>query len=234
MAKVLFGGGVAEMRGRLGGTIFSRNAGGPYAKNMANPTNPQSTKQLAVRAFFSSCATAWQDLTQMQRDAWNAAATTLPFINSIGLPYYLTGKGLYIKSNQVVANVLKNRIDNCPAKFLIPDAPGGISVAADVNGTTFVLTADDANVPADRVFFVDAAPQSAPTVINNNSKYKRIHFIDAAGALDTVDLATVYSAVFGAFQEDQKLEIRCGFIDSTNGMMSSYIKASTIVVDTTP
>lgn len=229
-AKVLFGGGVSEMRGKIGGTIFSRNKGGPYAKNMANPTNPQSTKQLLVRSIFSAITTLWQNLTSAQRTAWSAAAEVIPFINSIGLAYYLTGKGLFQKCNTVLQNVGITALSDAPTKFEVPDAPSNISIAAAAGAGTFVLSADDGVVPADRTCVIDGAPQGTSAMINNNSLFKRLTYVAAAGVLDTLDLTSVYTSIYGAYLVGQKLEIRVAYINNLNGMMSSYIKADTIVL----
>lgn len=230
MAKVKFGQGVAKIMGTVGGTIFSQNKGGNYMKNYNVPTNPQSTKQLAVRVFFSTISTAWSSLTQVQRDGWTAFAATLPYENSVGDTYYLTGKGLFQKSNTVMLNVDESAISATPDDFKTPDAPGGMSIAVADAAGTFIISADDANVPSQRTWFCDAAPQSNAARINNNSLFKRIHFVKTGQPLDTIDIATQYQAVFGAFSVGQKIEIRCGFIDLTNGMISTYVKADTIVV----
>lgn len=230
MAKVKFGQGVAKIMGTIGGTIFSQNASGNYMKNYNTPTNPQSPAQLAVRAFFSAISTAWSGLTQVQRDGWSALAATLPFENSVGDTYYLSGKGLFQKSNTVMLNVDESAIEDTPDDFKTPDGPGGMSIAVADAAGTFILSADDANVLSQRTWFCDAAPPSNAARNNNNSLFKRIHFIKTGQPLDTVDIATEYQAVFGAFTEGQKIEIRCGYIDLTNGMISTYVKADTLVV----
>ena len=91
--------GITEARGRAGGTIFSKNKGGHYAKNFTNPNNPQSPAQQAVRGIFGDLSQAWRQLTQVQRDAWDEAAPTFPVINKLGEVIFLSGQGLHMQLN---------------------------------------------------------------------------------------------------------------------------------------
>lgn len=229
MAKVLFGGGVAEIRGKLGGTIFSRNAGGAYMKNMANPTNPQTPKQLNVRALFSIIATAWQGILSAQRTAWSEMSATLPFTNSIGAVYYLSGKGLFQKTNTVLRNLGLPSISNCFVDTKVANSPEGVSIAASEGGATLTLTADDAVCPALTSAIIDGAPPSNIDQPNNNSLFKRLVALNAGNVFDTSNLITNYEAIFGPIQEGQNIELRFAFVNENNGFISPYIKASCVV-----
>lgn len=229
-ALVQFGGGVTEIRGKWAGNIYSRNKAGAYVKKYTVPTNPQTERQLEVRSLFSAVSVAWSSLTQLQRDSWDAAAAGIPFENSVGIEYFLSGFGLFCKSSNVMHMISEDIWGDCPGDFRIPDAIGGTSIASSKGIPDIILSADDANVPADRTYTIDAAPQSNEGVVNNNSVFKRIHFTPTLGMWDTGNMYDVYSAVFGDIQIGQRIEFRFAPVDTTNGMLGPYVKAATIVV----
>lgn len=70
-----------------GGIIFENTRGLPVAKRMKRPPNPQSQSQTLTRNRLSVLSRAWGDLTQAQRDAWDAAAPGLAtgYNNYVGL-----------------------------------------------------------------------------------------------------------------------------------------------------
>lgn len=229
MALVKFGGGVTSMRGTLAGNIFSRNAGGNYVKQFMIPTNPQTASQLAARAIFSQISTAWSGLTQGQRNGWITRAATIPFENSVGDEYFLSGKGLFQKVNTVAVGIEEAVFEDIPGDSVVPDAPAEYTITASVAGQTILLTSDVANVPADRKYVTDGAPQSTPAKVNNNSLFKRVGFSDEAAVWDTLDIAGPYIALYGAIVLGQRIEVRSFAFDKINGMFSPFIKANTIV-----
>lgn len=229
MALVKFGGGVTEFRGTLAGNIFSRNKGGAYVKKFTIPTNPQTQAQLAIRAIFSQISTAWSGLTQAQRDGWIARAATIPFENSVGDEYFLSGKGLFQKVNTVTLSVEEAVFENIPGDSVVPDTVAEYTIAASVGAQSIILTSDTANIPADRKYVTDGAPQSTAAKVNNNSLFKRVGFSDEAAIWDTLDIGGPYIALYGALILGQRIEVRSFAFDKLNGMFSPFIKANTIV-----
>ena len=60
----------AQASGSIAGTVFSRNAGGMYVRSRANPTNPNTDAQQAVRDAMRQLVVAWtSELDDGQRDA---------------------------------------------------------------------------------------------------------------------------------------------------------------------
>lgn len=84
------------MSGKLGGIVASHNSGGQYFRALAIPVNPATAAQTAVRNAFLSSGAAWvNDLSDQERDDWNAYATALGSTNPLGDPIDPGGKGLY-------------------------------------------------------------------------------------------------------------------------------------------
>ena len=80
MASIRFN-QIADARGSVNGTVYSRGIGGLYMKNRVSPLNPQSSKQSAVRSQLSSLAAAWRSLTDSQRNAWKGQVDNYPATN---------------------------------------------------------------------------------------------------------------------------------------------------------
>lgn len=145
MAIVTLGGGVASIRGSIGGTTFSANRGGPYARNRTVPVNPNTPAQQDVRALVSQLTSLWYNtLTVAQRQSWDDYAENVPLPNSLGYPRNVGGLAMYIRSNvpRLHANPTSlPRVDTGPTIFNLGDytAPsfGQISAATSICPVTF-------------------------------------------------------------------------------------------------
>lgn len=85
MALFLPGPMIADARGSIGGTCFSRAASGNYARNRTKPVNPRSPGQETARSTLTIAADAWnRTLTQAQRNDWKAYAEGTTWTNKLG------------------------------------------------------------------------------------------------------------------------------------------------------
>lgn len=91
---------VSVIRGKVGGVVFSHNRGGDYARVFQVPTNPSSPEQDAVRNALAQLVNFWtEDLTEVQRDGWQAYADAVPVTNNLGASRTLTGQNWYVGAN---------------------------------------------------------------------------------------------------------------------------------------
>lgn len=145
MAIVQFGGGVLDIRGAIGGQVFSKNRFGNYIRARITPVNPQSTRQNVVRAIIQLLAQAWSNvLSQLQRDGWEVYADNIVRTNALGAQIKITGFNHYIRSNAPILQALDTRVDDAPTILTLPpgdpqmigtvdEAGQQISVAFDEN-----------------------------------------------------------------------------------------------------
>lgn len=75
MAKIL-GFTYGELRGKIGGTVFSRNKAGAYARAKVTPVNPQTVRQQTARYSFGNNSILYQNLTPSQKNCWATFAQT--------------------------------------------------------------------------------------------------------------------------------------------------------------
>ena len=71
MALVKFIAPIDEIRGQLGGVVYSANGTGSFAKAWKMPAQPFSALQSNQKAFLGSHGVFWNALTEVQREAWN-------------------------------------------------------------------------------------------------------------------------------------------------------------------
>lgn len=103
-ATIKLGGGVTGIRGSIGGTTFSHNAGGDYIRNRTKPINPRSPLQNTRRAFLARCAKAWSnELEPQERTDWLAYAKGTTWKNRLGDEIGINGLAALVRVNTLLA-----------------------------------------------------------------------------------------------------------------------------------
>lgn len=122
---------VTGIGGKLGNMVGLMNRGGMCLRAWVSPTNPNSAAQQGVRASMATIAAAWSaTLTQAQRNAWEAYAATLDYVNKLGVHYTVSGFNAYAAANAARMVAGLGRID------------AGPTVGGFASGTTPVVTFD--------------------------------------------------------------------------------------------
>ncbi len=132
MAIYQVGPPTGEMRGSIGGWVFSRNSSGPYIRNRGVPVNPNSPLQQLRRAAFQDVAAAWTAIAgPQQRQAWNEWASQVSWLNPLGQTIKLSGFNQFLRLN--CARVLAGSAiqSDPPTEFVLPSPITGLVVSAD-------------------------------------------------------------------------------------------------------
>ena len=95
MTKVLFSGIVSDMRGKHGGSVFSKSSSGNTMRIKSGVRNPQTEAQLRIRRAFTFISSSWRGLSIQQIEQWNIAAAAVRRTNSMGVAYYMSGKAYF-------------------------------------------------------------------------------------------------------------------------------------------
>lgn len=94
MARVI-GNPFGEMRGKLAGFVFSKNAAGPIIRQYVIPTNANSVAQNSSRTIFRTAVMAWKGLSQLNQQGWETfAKNTYVPLRKINLGQF-TGQQAY-------------------------------------------------------------------------------------------------------------------------------------------
>ena len=89
--------------GKRGLTVSQNGRYGQISRAYVMPANPHTASQMAVRATFGTVASAWDGLTEAQRQAWIAAASTRQTKTRCGTSGPMTGLQFFVQIN---ANLL--------------------------------------------------------------------------------------------------------------------------------
>ena len=140
MAKIALTAPVSDIRGKLGGIVYSKNAAGNYARTWKKPTNPTTAGQMAQRGFLARMGALWRTLTSGQQADWDTFAATPPETDydSLGNAYLISGFAW-------MTRICIRRLRTGQAEDLI--APVATPTTAP---TTFGLTLYPAQGDADR------------------------------------------------------------------------------------
>lgn len=216
MAKVLFTAVVADMRGKLNGTVFSRNRGGSYTRTKSSPTNPATIYQQNQRSVLAAYSSAWRGLSQAQRDSWIAGASNFPYTDIFGSVKSLSGQQLYAKLNIMLVNTGNAAITTCPTPVSVPQV--SITAAAAAAGAgTMTVTISPTTIPAGYSLQIWATTQLSPGIAFATNKFRLLgKFTVTAGA---ANIASAYISRFGSLTAGKKIFYRVVFVSNTTGQV---------------
>lgn len=132
MALALYGGGITDLRGSVGGNTHSRSKYGSTVRAKTSPIQPRTGHQTGARSQLVNVTNRWsQVLTEAQRLQWNAFALTQPQTNRFGQISYLSGQQWFNKLGVVGTSLTAGNY------FTVPPATG---TYPSVTGLTFTAT----------------------------------------------------------------------------------------------
>lgn len=229
MAKIIFSNG-SEIRGKIGGTVYSRNASGAYIRKFTKPTNANTLIQNSARNVFTVVASAFRDLTNVQRQTWESMRTFYTRTDSVGNVITPTASQLYARIN---GKLMQNGVVD--ASTLLSVCPTPVTVESILNLVpTWDLSANDlfadvefgnglAVVPADSLLVISAtASISGGIKAVPASAFKRIVSLPAGTNTTTDNLYTVYTNMFSAPGSlSESIWIKTVLVSTINGAESN-------------
>lgn len=225
--KTKFGAIIVDGRGKIGGHVASKNRAGSYLRTKVTPVNPQTSSQLAVRNRFTGLSQAWRGLSQVQRDAWNAAVGDYQTTDIFGDLKNPTGFNLYQRLNNNLLNIGEAAITSPP----LPEAVQAVvltSIAAASAVPALTATYAPA-IDANTLVKVFATSPQSPGKSFVKSEYRQIDVIATADA-SPFDILAEYVAKFGSVgAEGQKIFMKFVPVNLNTGQAGTASQASAIV-----
>ena len=215
MALIKMGAWIVDVRGKIGGTVFTKGRSGAVARNKVTPVNARTTRQTAVRAVLGALSQDWRTLTQAERDAWNAAVSSYSKTNIFGDSVNPTGKNLYVGVNTNLGKVGEPAISAPPVPAEIT-APLVGTFAVDTTAGTMSFSATQPEVS--QKMYIQASPSVSAGITNISSKISLIQ-VNTQIAL-SIDILSAYTAVYGAPVVGQKIFLRVSGVNTTTGQVS--------------
>jgi len=227
MAKFTPGAMTGAISGSLGSTVFSHNAGGPYMRLRAIPTNPQTARQMLIRSCVAQLSANWQNLTAAIQASWNSWALTNPVTNTLGSKTQLTGHQAYIACNLrllAIGNPVATAAPANPA----PDPFTSLTVTAAAGAGTASLAYTATPTAAGVGVWVTACKLASPGIVYVKNRLK---FLVNAGAAHAspLDIAATLTALFGTLVEGEKVVCNGFTFNVSTGLLSQPLQASCIV-----
>jgi len=138
MARVIYGSIVTELRGKLGGHIFSKSGTGYFMSTFKKAVNTSSVSSLAAKSAMFNVASAWSALNVGQRTAWKNVAMVTTFYNSMGTAYTPTGYQLFSFINdRIIRSGSPAIVASTPANVITTNTPPPVSVVFATNTLNF-------------------------------------------------------------------------------------------------
>lgn len=175
MARIKTGSIVADIRGKVGSEVYSRNRGGSYVKAYAGPRGAAIGRQADWQSAFQACMTEWRNPGSIDRDEWIAEAERLNRrVDAFGSKKW-TGRGLFL--NRAVRTYLLHGF------FPFGPVPsydfwGDIDFSAEIisaTGTTLSVTSSISTPLSDTTIWGMFSNQMPPTVYSFNSVWQYVY-----------------------------------------------------------
>lgn len=224
MAKIKFGAFLTDMRGKVGGTIFSRNKGGAYTKNKVTPLNPQTHGQQVQRQRLSAFAQAWRELTDAQRTGWNEGAGDFPLVNVFGDTYTLAGNMLYNQLNLNLAKIGAPAISEIP----VPEGVGEVSLDSALVTALTLDVQMSKSIPVGQSGVFRTSTGFSAGISNFKNKLRQQEVVTSVFT-DAGSILSAYEDKFGTPVVGSKIGIELVLINDTTGESGIPTKVGAVV-----
>lgn len=216
MAKVNFGEMIADIRGKLGGNVYSRNPYGSYIRMKVTPVNPQSQRQVLIRDRFTEVSQLWKSLTDKQRLAWSHFQMRFKIKKVFGIPSNYTAYNTFVSLNTNLKTVLLDPILDPP---LIKKARklDTISFIAQNDPQLFQVSFAPNNDENNR-YLISATPAVSPGFTFPHHLWRTIGILTETQT-SPVNLTNNYSNIFGTIEPvGDRIFCKIVAINSESGM----------------
>ena len=225
--KVKFGAIIVDGRGKIGGHVLTKNRAGAVMRTKVTPVNVNSVDQLSARARFTVFSQSWRGLTEVQRDAWNAAVQDFQSTDIFGDLKTPTGFNLFQRLNNNLQNIGKPTLTLPPAPLAVDAVQiTSVNAAAAIEALSVIHSTP---VPAgiSLKVFATSAQSAGKSFIK--SEFRQIDVI-AAAAISPYDALAAYNAKFGTISNvGSKIFIRFVPVNDTTGQEGAASQLSGII-----
>jgi hypothetical protein len=169
MASIKLGSIASDIRGSIGGTVFSRNGGGAYAKQRIKGTNPNTVGQQLVRSICSGFFTAWALLSAAVRTDWATWASNITLVNRLGDNINVSGYNMYCRTKALIERLSMTMPAAAPTVMALPSSDPTVAVTPSSGGKILSIAFDNAMQWATEVGGVLIVYQGKPQNATKNS-----------------------------------------------------------------
>jgi hypothetical protein len=224
MARISFTSEIAELVGKLAGSVFQYSYGGFQVHTRVIPSNPQTDRQQLRRGWLGWIAANWRNLTPTEQGTFITAAGTIPEAFRL---YVGSNINLYLVDEPTVTTYVSSTQPD-PMPMDIDDlSPGNFDIIA--------ASALD-TVPAGMKLLIFATAEKVlPKRFTNPSEYSPIVYFDEGTDMSApTSILTAWQDLYGVLSGTNRICINAVLIDKSNGNRSidSIICQPPVIVNT--
>lgn len=226
--KIKAGALVTELSGSLAGSTVQRSRSGMVMHARIAPIQPASRSQLSQRVRIHRVSQRWRELTQAQRNNWNAIAPR--FLDSGGnaSDRKLSGFECF---KMVNSRLLQQAVPMVSTPPVPTPGPSFRLTGVTADQSSQILTVSLTGTPVGLYFAIaEATPPLSAGVTNPNNKFV---FIRGTNATNPVSFAIgpEYRAKFGDLRTGQKIFIRITIRHRTSTLSQGPLQILATVVN---
>lgn len=206
MAKVLYTALMADMRGKVNGTVASKNRAGAYFRTKVSPVQRQTVAQQGIKAGLTLNAQAWRSLTDTQRAAWNAAVENFKKTDIFGNSRNPSGFNLYTRLGQNAITTGNDPADLPPLPNAV-SSPGAMTLTGAAGSPALSLAFANSPGGTDDYFIVQATAQVSAGKSFVKNLFRQI-LVTAQAPTTPINLLSAYTAKFGTLVEGTRVSVK--------------------------
>ena len=241
MAKIVMQDG-SEIRGKIGGKVYSRNGAGAYVRKYVKPVNKNSATQQTARNNFASVSGSFRTLSLGERQTFVDMAPFYKRTDSVGNLVQPTASQLFSRINgKLLQNGIINQttlIKTCPAPVEVPNVQTSgpaVNLTTQLFAPSTVFADGRTEVPADCALVVSVSP-AISFGINRvpDSSFKKVYISDAG--VDTADAANyTYQDLIDAVgvpsvQPNTTMWVQVVLFNKSTGQESNYNRTALTII----
>ena len=218
-----------EMSGSAKGVTAAKVKSRKYIRNRGYGGSTRTSYQASVKAVFKRLSQAWQNLTNAQILAWNAAANTSEGRSVLGTKSKISGSNLFMRLNYWVVYCGGQIMTSVPTLAGI-EAPADAVLALNGQAMTFQLP----TIPADVTNLKLVIQASEPQGNGITRAYSKAAAFDNpyTPVSTAIDIKAKYDAKYGAPSTGApKVFFKYFFVNTATGEKSGEKMASVVFVD---
>lgn len=230
MAKFTPGPAVAEVRGSVGGTTFTRTRYGAIMRVRTKPVVSGTSWAQNAKGRFTTGTQSWQGLTAAQKMSWNEWCQTNPVTGSLGEKQVLTGHVAYVGSHVRAAILGETPLTTPP----IDPSPVGLAslvLSGDIGIGTFGLAFTATPLGATELLWIRAAVCDSSGIVYVKNLLKHCGQSAAAQA-SPFDCQVLVEARIGTLVAGQTLHVDVCVVDDVTMQKSGSLVDSVVITET--
>jgi hypothetical protein len=192
MARVEYGGGITNVKGKIGGWVFQKSNRNNIIRSKGSPKKIYTSRQSVAHQSLQAWLYQWQLISLLDKIAWNDFAAINDRIDVFGNNRKLTGLNWFISINSFLSG-LSVAMVTTPPLYVVPGAIPTYSLILD--DTSITIDFNGATVFSDYGFAVYASNISQSASVKNYNSMRLLGFF-VPDTYNTIDVTTLWNAAW--------------------------------------